>query len=78
MKFVKALYNDAMDPEVLSWDDAGNNRFLASGRGSLDPQSDLGLPDDQKSNPELADKICLEDAGRAGASASPPGRRTPT
>src|SRR5215475_13145683 len=34
VKYVKALYKEAMDPEVLSWDDAGNNRFLASGRGS--------------------------------------------
>jgi multiple sugar transport system substrate-binding protein len=34
VKFVTALYKEAMDPEVLSWDDAGNNRFLASGRGS--------------------------------------------
>jgi multiple sugar transport system substrate-binding protein len=32
--YVKALYNDAMDPVVLSWDNAGNNQFLNSGQGS--------------------------------------------
>jgi multiple sugar transport system substrate-binding protein len=30
----KELYKDAMEPEVLSWDDASNNRFLLSGKGS--------------------------------------------
>ena len=34
LKFIKALYKEAMTPEVLAWDDASNNRFLASGRGS--------------------------------------------
>ena len=34
LKFNKALYKDAMTPEVLAWDDASNNRLLASGRGS--------------------------------------------
>jgi multiple sugar transport system substrate-binding protein len=28
------LYKDAMEPEVLSWDDASNNRFILSGKGS--------------------------------------------
>src|SRR5258706_15628541 len=28
----KELFKDAMEPEVLSWDDAGNNRFLLSGK----------------------------------------------
>src|SRR5256712_14015681 len=30
----KELYKDAMEPEVLSWDDASNNRFILSGKGS--------------------------------------------
>ena len=30
----KELYGGAMEPEVLSWDDASNNRFLLSGKGS--------------------------------------------
>jgi multiple sugar transport system substrate-binding protein len=32
--YVQALYNDAMDPAVLSWDNAGNNQWLNSGKGS--------------------------------------------
>jgi len=34
IEFVKALYNEAMEPEVLSWDNAGNNRFMTAGKGS--------------------------------------------
>jgi hypothetical protein len=34
LEWYKALYLDAMDPEVLSWDDSGNNRFILSGKGS--------------------------------------------
>jgi multiple sugar transport system substrate-binding protein len=32
--YVKVLYTDAMDPAVLSWDNASNNQWLNSGRGS--------------------------------------------
>ena len=34
LEWYKALYMDAMEPEVLSWDDSGNNRFILSGKGS--------------------------------------------
>src|SRR5207247_2511181 len=32
MDFVKRLYTEAMDPEVLAWDDASNNRCLNAGK----------------------------------------------
>ena len=32
--YVSALYTDAMDPAVLSWDNASNNQWLNSGKGS--------------------------------------------
>jgi multiple sugar transport system substrate-binding protein len=32
--YVKALYTDAMEPVVLSWDNASNNQWLNSGKGS--------------------------------------------
>ena len=32
--YVKTLYTDAMDPVVLSWDNASNNQWLNSGKGS--------------------------------------------
>jgi len=34
IEWYKELYRDAMEPEVLSWDNASNNRFLLSGKGS--------------------------------------------
>jgi multiple sugar transport system substrate-binding protein len=34
VEYVKELYNDCMTSEVLSWDDASNNRFMLSGKGS--------------------------------------------
>ncbi len=34
IEYVRALYNDAMDPVVLSWDNAANNQWLNSGKGS--------------------------------------------
>jgi len=34
LEFSRDLYNDCMTPEVLTWDDAGNNRFILSGKGS--------------------------------------------
>jgi multiple sugar transport system substrate-binding protein len=59
VKFMRALYKETMDPEVLSWDDAGNNRFLASGRGSWIHNPISAYRTIQKSNPELADKILV-------------------
>lgn len=35
VEFVKALYTDAMDPEVISWDDAANNRAVLAGTCSM-------------------------------------------
>ncbi len=35
LKYVKALYNDAMESEVLAWDDRNNNVCLASGKCSM-------------------------------------------
>ena len=34
IEWYKELYKDAMEPEVLSWDDSANNRFILSGKGS--------------------------------------------
>jgi multiple sugar transport system substrate-binding protein len=35
LKFVKALFQEAMTPEVLAWDPSSNNRFMLAGKGSL-------------------------------------------
>jgi multiple sugar transport system substrate-binding protein len=57
VKFMAALYKEAEDSEVLSWDDAGNNRFLASGRGCWIHNPISAYRTIQKANPALADKI---------------------
>lgn len=33
-EFVKELYEKTMTPEVLGWDNAGNNRFMLAGVGA--------------------------------------------
>jgi multiple sugar transport system substrate-binding protein len=59
VKLARAIYQEAMDPEVLSWDDAANNRFLASGKGCWIHNPISAYRTIQKSNPELADKVFL-------------------
>jgi len=34
LAYYQDLYRESMEPEVLSWDDSSNNRFLLSGKGS--------------------------------------------
>ncbi len=57
VKFVRALYKEAMEPDVLSWDDASNNKYLASGRGSWIHNPISAYRTIQKANPDLADKV---------------------
>jgi len=74
IEWYKELYKDAMEPEVLSWDDAGNNRFMLSGKGSWihNPVSPY--------NAALANKQPIADdinhhnspAGPAGRHSAPP------
>ena len=74
IEWYKELYKEAMEPEVLSWDDAGNNRFLLSGKGSWihNPVSPY--------NAALANKQPIADdinhhnspAGPAGTHSAPP------
>ena len=35
VEFIKQLYKDAMDPEVISWDDGSNNRAVLAGMCSM-------------------------------------------
>ena len=56
-KFVAALYKEAMTGDVLSWDDASNNKYIDSGVASyiLNPISAYRTA--QEINPKLADNI---------------------
>jgi multiple sugar transport system substrate-binding protein len=71
--YIKALYADAMEPEVLSWDDASNNRHLLSGKGSWihNPQSHY-LTAKEKNMP-IAERISFHLSPQG-----PAGRHTPT
>jgi multiple sugar transport system substrate-binding protein len=74
IEWYKELYKDAMEPEVLSWDDASNNRFILSGKGSWihNPISPY--------NAALKEKMPIADdinhhpspAGPAGTHSAPP------
>jgi multiple sugar transport system substrate-binding protein len=62
VKFALDLYKNTMTNEVLSWDDTGNNQFLASGRGSWIQNPISSLRTIEKDNPELAKKIYISNA----------------
>jgi multiple sugar transport system substrate-binding protein len=62
VKFVKALFQETMTPEVLAWDASANNRFMLAGKGSLalNAISITRTAENQK-NP-IGDKISLAKA----------------
>jgi multiple sugar transport system substrate-binding protein len=67
LKFNKALYKDAMTPEVLAWDDASNNRFLASKRGSWIHNPISAYRTIEGSDKALAEKIYIQLSPRGPA-----------
>lgn len=71
LKYGKALYDEAMTPEVLAWDDSSNNRLLASGRGSWIHNPISAYRTIQKENAALAEKIHV-----ANSPAGPAARMT--
>jgi len=74
IEWYKELYRDAMEPEVLSWDDASNNRCILAGKCSWihNPVSPYNLAL-SKSMP-IADEINHHNspAGPAGTHSAPP------
>ena len=62
VKYGLELYKNTMTNEVLSWDDTGNNQFLASGRGSWIQNPISSLRTIEKDNPDLAQKIYISNA----------------
>jgi len=74
IEWYKELYKDAMEPEVLSWDDASNNRFILSGKGSWihNPISPYNAAVAKKM--PIADDINHHNspAGPAGTHSAPP------
>jgi multiple sugar transport system substrate-binding protein len=66
-KYVAALYKEAMTPEVLSWNDASNNQYLASGVASYIINPISAYRTIQKSNKKLADDIFVIEPPRGPA-----------
>jgi multiple sugar transport system substrate-binding protein len=74
IEWYKELYRDAMEPEVLSWDDASNNRCILAGKCSWihNPISPYALAVSKKM--PIADDINHHSspAGPAGIHSAPP------
>jgi multiple sugar transport system substrate-binding protein len=68
VKFVRALFTEAMTPEVLRWEPSSNNRFMLDGRGSLALNAISITRAAEKEDPEMSRKIWLakSPAGPAG------------
>ena len=72
VKMGTAIYQAGMTNEVLAWDAASNNRFLAGGKGSLILNPVSALRAVEKQDPELAKQVTLAPvpsgpSGRLGA-----------
>ena len=57
VKFVAALYKEAMTPDVLSWNDASNNQYIDSGVASLIVNPISAYRTAQTLNKQVADDI---------------------
>jgi multiple sugar transport system substrate-binding protein len=72
VKVGAAIFQGAMTEEVLDWDGAADNRFLASGKGSLILDALSAMRAVEKQDPDLARQIAL-----APAPAGPAGQLSP-
>jgi len=59
VKFVAALYKEAMTEDVLSWDDSSNNKYIDSGVASYIVNPISAYRTAQQINPKVADNIFL-------------------
>jgi multiple sugar transport system substrate-binding protein len=64
VKFVKALYQETMTPEVLSWDASSNNRAMLAGKASLVLNAISVTRAAEKDNMPIADNIWLAKAAK--------------
>jgi multiple sugar transport system substrate-binding protein len=68
LRFAKAIYDEGMTPEVFSWDDASDNRYLASGVASWIHDAISAFRTTQDTNPTVFQNTYLvgEVAGPTG------------
>lgn len=64
IKFVKALFEETMTPEVFTWDASSNNRAMLAGKCSLALNAISITRTAEKDNPEISKKIQLTKALR--------------
>jgi multiple sugar transport system substrate-binding protein len=63
LRFAKALYDEGMTPEVFSWDDASDNRYLASGVACWIHDAISAFRTTEDTNPEVfKNTYCLPEA----------------
>jgi multiple sugar transport system substrate-binding protein len=62
IRFVKALYEETMTPEVFTWDAAANNRAMVAGRVSLVLNAISVTRTAEKDKPDMSEKIQLTKA----------------
>ena len=67
VKFVKALYQETMSPEVLSWDASSNNRAMLAGKASVVLNAISVTRSGENDKMEIADKIGLAKAAAGPA-----------
>ena len=67
MKFVKALYHEAMTDEVFTWDASSNNRLMLAGRGSLTLNAISITRTGENQKIPLSDRIWLAPAAEGPA-----------
>src|SRR4029450_6624644 len=68
LRFAKALFDEGMTPEVFSWDDASDNRFLASGIASWIHDAISAYRTTESTNPKVCQQtaVALEPQGLPG------------
>jgi multiple sugar transport system substrate-binding protein len=62
IKFVKAMYEESMTPDVFTWDASSNNRFMLTGKASLTMNAISITRTAEKDVPEMSKKIWLAKA----------------
>jgi multiple sugar transport system substrate-binding protein len=67
VKFVKALYQETMTPEVLSWDASSNNRAMLAGKASVVLNAISVTREGENKGMEISDKIGLAKAAAGPA-----------
>jgi len=59
IKYIRALFKEAMDPEVLAWDDSSNNRAMEGGKISWTLNAISIARSIEKNNPAFFPKVQL-------------------